>query len=50
MLGDSEVSLFDGKTADVNFHSKTQEMKEQYEISATEGHFAPFLKRIEKID
>jgi hypothetical protein len=50
MFGDSEVSLLDGKTADGNFHSKTQAMKEQYENSATEGHFAPLLRRIEKID
>jgi hypothetical protein len=25
-------------------------MKEQYDKSATEGHFAPLLKRLEKID
>jgi len=25
-------------------------MKEQYDKSATEGHFAPLLKRLEKIE
>lgn len=50
MFGDDEVNLIDGKTQDGNFHTRTAAMKEQYESSATEGHFAPLLRRIEKID
>lgn len=50
MFGEEEVNLIDKKTSDGNFHMRDMAMKEQYERSATEGHFAPLLRRIEKID
>lgn len=51
MFGDTEVNLIDDKTAEGNFHTRKQiAEKEQFENSATEGHFAPLLRRIEKID
>ena len=50
MFGSEEVNLIDKQTQDGNFHVRNMAMKEQYDQSATEGHFAPLLRRIEKID
>lgn len=41
MFGNDEVSLLDKKTSDGNFHVRDMHLREQYEKSATEGHFAP---------
>lgn len=48
--GDEEINLIDGQDSDGNFHVREIAMKEQYDKSATEGHFAPLLRRMEKID
>lgn len=41
MFGNDEVSLLDKKTTEGNFHVRDMHLREQYEKSATEGHFAP---------
>lgn len=49
-LFDQEVNLIDSAKSDGNFHMKEKAIKEQYEKSATQGHFAPLLRRIEVIE
>ena len=49
MFGDDEVNMMDGREASGNFHVRAAQ-KEQYENAATEGHFAPLLRRGEKIE
>lgn len=50
MFDDEEVDLLNKNSASGNFHAKEMVLKEQYDKSVSEGHFAPLLRRIEKID
>ena len=49
MFGDEEINMMDGREESGNFHVRAAQ-KEQYENAATEGHFAPLIRRVEKID
>lgn len=48
--GETEVDLLNKESVSGNFHARDVSLKEQYDKSVSEGHFAPLLRRIEKID